>query len=101
MQTIQIKNEQRQGGSKLFIKDVLTSSPDVEARPENGKKLPLTLKPGESVKIRLIATPCNLGRFDAVIYVLLSDKVFVSSLKAHVYPNKFGLEAVYLDDVSY
>ena len=101
MQTIEVKNEQRSGHKQFTINEVFSSSPDVEARLENGKNFPMTLKPGETARIRIIATPGSLGRFDAVLYMLLDKRVIVSSFKAHVYPNKFGIEPIYMDHVSY
>jgi len=59
------------------------------------------VQPGETARIRIIATPGNYGRFDALVYILLDDRVFVSSFRAHVFPNRFGLEPIYLDHVTY
>lgn len=83
---------------------MLTSSPEVDAQVEgpNGRQqLPVTVKPGESVTIRVTASPENYGRFDALVYIVFKHRVYVTTFRAHVSPNRFGLEPIYLDHVPY
>lgn len=107
VETIKVKNERAKGQSSIIIMDVMTSSPDVDAHIEgdsgNGQRqtFPLTIKPGESVNIKVTASPENYGRFDALVYIVFKSRVFVTTFRAHVQPNKFGLEPIYLDRVPY
>jgi hypothetical protein len=99
MEIIKIKNKNGHQRKPIVIHDVFPSSPDIDARLENGKTFPLILQPGESTRIRLIATPGSYGRFDALVYILLKERVLITSFRAHVYPNRFGLEPIYLPHV--
>ena len=72
---------------QLQVLDVMTSSPDIEASV-NGSAY---ASPGESIKIRVKAQPSNQGKYDALIYIVFKHRVYVSTFRAFVKPNKFGL----------
>lgn len=60
----------------------------------------MVLRAGETANINIIAVPGSYGRFDALIYILMERKVFISSFRAHVFPNRFGLEPIYMPVLS-
>lgn len=69
--------------------------------PEN-ITLPLTLAPKEFLTINAVVTPLHLGKFDSLVQVLTSDRIYVKHLSIPIVtPNKFGLTPIFYPTVSF
>ena len=99
MERIRLTNEKERGEGNIIVKDVLTSSPDVQIYLEDDLAFPLKIKPKRTVDILVGINAEQVGRFDALIYILFEESVVVTSLKAVAHPNKFGIEPIYYPGV--
>ncbi len=53
----------------------------------------------ESVDIKVALIAETLGLFEAVMYVLINDWIYVSSLNAYVIPNDYEIKPLYVTDM--
>jgi hypothetical protein len=90
MEKIKISNENENPSGLMIIKDVYTSSPDVQVYLSDDRSFPLTIHPKQSANIGLIINSEQIGRFDAVIYIHFEKHIYVTTIKAVAHPNKFG-----------
>lgn len=80
--------------------DVLTSSPEIEVFIEDGGSLPRNVSQSNPLKVNVMVTPLNTGRFDGLLMIVFESRVYVISIESsHVYPNKFGLRPIIYDRV--
>ena len=70
MERIKITNELERKEGNIIVKDVLTSSPDVQVYLEDDLAFPLKIKPKRTVNIGIILNAEQVGRFDALIYII-------------------------------
>ena len=54
----------------------------------------------ESIEIQVVYTSETLGLFEALMYVVVDDWIFIGTLNAYVVPNIYDLEPIYLTDVA-
>ena len=73
MERIRLTNEKERGEGNIIVKDVLTSSPDVQIYPEDDLAFPLKIKPKRTVDILVGINAEQVGRFDALIYILFEE----------------------------
>jgi len=79
---------------------MLASSPELSFYPPKKLQFPITIKPQESIDIKVAYTPETLGLFESVMYVVLDDGwTFVSTFNAYVVPNAYEIHPFYMTDI--
>jgi hypothetical protein len=66
---------------------MIASSPELTFYPPGDLEFPIKLKAQESIEIKVAYISETLGLFEAVMYIVLDDYIFVSSFNAYVIPN--------------
>lgn len=87
---IRITNRQR--NKNLEIKTMIASTPELTFYlPDNANQFPIRLRPMESIDIKIALIAETNGLFEAVMYILINDWIYVSSLNAFVVPNEYEI----------
>lgn len=94
---VKITNKQRK--KDIEIKAIIGSSPELTFFQPSGLEFPLRLKPGESVEIKVGFAAETLGLFEALMYMVVDDWIFVGSLQAFVVPNAYEIYPFYVTDM--
>jgi hypothetical protein len=61
---------------------------------------PVRLRPLESIEIKVAFTSETLGLFEAVMYMVVDEWVYVSAMNAYVIPNAYNIQPFYITDVN-
>jgi hypothetical protein len=98
-ETLLITNRQRK--KDILIRAMVASSPELAlylagAAYENQA---IHLRPQESLEVRVAFTSETLGLFEALLYVVVEEWVYVASFNAFVVPNAYDVQPFYMTDV--
>lgn len=96
-EVVKITNKQRK--KDIEIKAIIASSPELTFFLPQGQDFPLRLKPGESVDIKIGFSAETLGLFEALMYMVVDEWIFIGSLQAFVVPNAYEIYPFYVTDM--
>lgn len=77
----------------------MAASPEISIYPSYGLEFPFKLKSQESIEIKIIYTSETVGLFETVMYIVVDEWTYVTTINAMVRPNQFDLEPIYFTDV--
>lgn len=85
--------------ASIKILDIFTSSPELEVYYESTVTFPYVLKGGDNLTLQLVLTPETYGQFEAVVFILFENYVFIEPVSGFVNENVYKLEPTYVTDV--
>lgn len=99
-ETLKISNKQRK--KDLVIRAIVASTPELSFYTSSGPyhDQAIRVRPGDSVEIKVAFTSETLGLFEALMYIVLDEWVYVASLNAFVVPNAYDIQPFYVTDVN-
>jgi Transmembrane protein 131-like N-terminal len=97
-EVITITNKQRK--KDIEIKALIASSPELTFYMPEGVEFPIRLHPFDSIEIRVAFISENLGLFDALMYMVVDEWIYVSSFNAYVVPNVYDIYPFYVTDLN-
>ncbi len=97
-ETLRVTNRQR--SRTLEVKTILASSPELTLFLPNGvSAFPVRLRPGESLEVKVGFASETLGLFEAVVYIVIDEWVYMVSFNAYVVPNPYDITPFYVTDL--
>jgi hypothetical protein len=97
-EVIKITNKQRK--KDLLVRKMIASSPELTFYLPDDIDYPIKLKPQESIEIKVAYISETLGLFEALMYIVLDDWVFISTFNAYVIPNTYEIYPFYVTDLN-
>lgn len=95
---IRITNKQRK--RDIEIGAMVASSPELTFYLPTGKEFPLKIKPMETIEVKVAFTSETLGLFEALMYMVVDEWIYISTLNAYVVPNIYDIQPFYVTDVN-
>lgn len=95
---IKITNKQRK--NDIQIRALLASSPELTFYTPQGVVFPIKLRPSESIEIKVAYISETLGLFEALMYMVVDEWIFISTFNAYVVPNVYEIYPFYVTDLN-
>lgn len=61
---------------------------------------PIKLRPSESIEIKVAYISETLGLFEALMYMVVDEWIFISTFNAYVVPNVYEIYPFYVTDLN-
>ncbi len=79
---------------------MIASSPELTFYLPGDNNFPIRLKPQESVEIKVAYISETQGLFEALMYLLIDDLIYISTFNAFVVPNVYEIQPFYVTDIN-